>query len=101
MPYYDFKCRMCGRVTEKNLSYPDYDRRKFPSCCYCLCEMNAQLSSPATYGTMKVHERAFADAAEATGETINSTHDIDRLERAGVIRAVTNPSRHRSFKDKR
>jgi hypothetical protein len=49
---------------------------------------------------MRCRDAAFSDAEEATGERINSTKDIDRLEKAGVIRAVTNPSRHRQFKDK-
>lgn len=53
------------------------------------------------YGAWRISDPAFRDAEEATGEKIRSTKDIDRLEKAGVIRAVTNPSRSRKFKEKR
>ena len=69
--------------------------------CFCGRPLVVGVHTPALYGMMRVKDKDFADATEATGEAVASTHDIDKLEKAGVIRAVTNPSRYRKFKEKK
>jgi hypothetical protein len=101
MPMYDLRCWECGQQKRNQwLTYNDYDAGAF-GFCKCGGVMGPLLNAPSTYGLMRCHDQAFADAEEATGCSISSTRDIDRLERSGVIRAVTNPSRARKFVDKK
>ncbi len=100
MPFYDMVCPG-GHSNEAFVSYKDYDRKDFGKCNICLQSYSPQIAENISlYGLMRCKDDAFDDAREATGEDIRSTRDIDRLEKAGVIRAVTNPSRYRKFKDK-
>jgi hypothetical protein len=104
MPFYDATCRDCGVEGTVFLYYAQFDaakRRGGTKCYVCNGLADFKVNKPNLYGLMRCKDAAFADAEEATGERINSTKDIDRLEKAGVIRAVTNPSRARKFKDKR
>jgi hypothetical protein len=101
MPFYDMVCEG-GHQNEVFCSYNDYDKKNFPMCNICQTRFNPCIAENiALYGLMRCRDEAFDDAKEATGEDIKSTKDIDRLEKAGVIRAVTNPSRSRAYKDKK
>ncbi len=100
MPMYDFSCDYCDKIHTESLSFSEFDGKQFPVCCRGH-RMSVRLNVPALYGMMRCRDSAFSDATEATGEAVSSTKDIDRLEKAGVIRAVTNPSRHRTYKDKK
>jgi hypothetical protein len=105
MPLYDMYCAGTPRhKLSRYMTYAEYDEYdpldEDSFHCPCGHTLTVGIHSPALYGTMKCKDQAFADAEEATGHKITSTHDIDRLEKAGIIRAVTNPSRHRVYKDK-
>lgn len=98
MPFYEFKCCNKKPILEHK-TFAQYDAWDFPKC-ECGLVMQPRVNTPALYGLMRCKDDAFSDAEEATGQKITSTKDIDRLEKAGVIRAVTNPSRARIYKDK-
>lgn len=101
MPFYDMVCKG-GHPNEVFVTYDDYDKKAFGKCNICLQKITPCIPESVTlYGMMRCKDDAFSDAEEATGEKITSTRDIDRLEKQGVIRAITNPSRHRKFKDKK
>ncbi len=100
MPVYTLKCHLCGEQKDAYVSYADYDAGAFPDCTERSCrdlEVPCQpmVNFPSLYGMMRVKDQAFSDAHEATGCEISSTKDIDRLEKAGVIRAITNPSTYK------
>lgn len=102
MPMYDMVCPK-GHSNEEYVSYKQYDHGSFGRCGRPDCSLPLTPCIPESvslYGLMRCRDEAFSDAYEATGQKVNSTRDIDRLERSGVIRAVTNPSRHRTFKDR-
>lgn len=50
------------------------------------------------YGTDKFSDSGFRDASEASGERITNTKQVDKLEKAGLMQAVTCPSQHRKWK---
>ena len=102
MPMYDMVCPR-GHSNEAYVSYKQYDLGSFGRCGRPDCSLALSPLIPdnvSLYGLMRCRDSAFDDAHEATGEKVTSTKDIDRLEKAGVIRAVTNPSRYRKFRDK-
>lgn len=99
MPMYDFVCEKDGKF-EKFFSIARVPGET--PCGKCGEEAKRVLFySFGIYGTTKFHDKAFADASEAMGKPIQSTKEIDALEKAGEIRAITNPSRHRKYKDKK
>lgn len=107
MPLYTLLCPDSNGLhtpVEKLMTFAQYDRgikRGYGACPDCGGGLTPALNQSALYGMMRVKDSDFADAEEATGEKITSTRDIDRLEKAGVIRAITNPSRYRKFKEKK
>lgn len=106
MPFYDMYCGANKKhVAHRHMSFAEYDAydpfEEGAPICHCGGTLHVGVHTPALYGLMRTKDQAFADAEEATGEKITSTKDIDRLEKAGVIRAVTNPSRYRKFKEKK
>ncbi len=128
MPRYDFKCENSGNgkgnvrtrpgvdgtnkqevrgashgpdgVFEREFSFAEVPERT--ACPVCGSEAKRILFYRFTvYGTDRFSDKAFADASEATGQKITNTKQIDALEASGEIRAITNPSRHRKFKEKK
>lgn len=104
MPFYNMYCEMKHRAS-RHMTFSEFDKydplaEESPHC-FCGRTLHVGIHQPALYGMMRVKDSDFADAEEATGEKVTSTRDIDRLEKAGVIRAVTNPSRYRKFKEKK
>lgn len=96
MPFYDFQCP-CGERYEKRISYQDV---RDTDTCACGKQAKRILFYGFTvYGTDKFSEAAFSDASEASGMKITNTKQIDKLEKDGFMYAVTNPSRHQSYKD--
>lgn len=102
MPYYDLTCGHSQRISFerfdglKSMGWPD-------GTCDHECVGAMPIAAPPVtfYGAWRISDSDFRDCEEATGQKIRSTKDIDRLEKAGVIRAVTNPSRSRKFKEKK
>lgn len=100
MPRYDFKCPEHGQFEEfyaYSETLPDETK------CYRCKQASPRVLfySFGLYGTEKFGDKSFRDASEALGRTVRSTKEIDKAEASGEIRAITNPSRHRTYKDKK
>lgn len=95
MPVYEYNCEEHGRFD----AYAPLKRWNRKGVCPTCGSRSVKLISvPSVYGTVKFHEKAFADASEAANRPITSTKDIDAAEKAGEFYAITNPSRHRKLK---
>lgn len=99
MPSYDFVCGKHGPWTD---IYPMASVPDTAPCPKCKKDSKRTLFYKFTiYGTDKFHDDAFADASEASGRKVTNSKQIDSMERNGEMYAITNPSRHRKFKDKK
>lgn len=98
MPLYEYKCPDHGQFDQVA---PMKDYLKPQPCPTCSQPSVKLISVPVVYGTMKLHDKVMADASEASGEEITNTKQIDALEKAGKMYAITNPSRARKFKEKK
>jgi len=101
MPLYDFICKN-KHITEDVISFNDFDKSAFGTCGECDSPRKPVAANDVgVYGTDKFSDSAFRDASEAAGFTVTNTKQIDKLESAGKMYAITNPSRHRKTKDER
>lgn len=99
LPNYDFNCKKHGPWTD---IYPMASVPDSAPCPKCNKKSKRTLFYKfSIYGADKFHDKVLADASEASGGKITSTKQVDALEKAGKMYAITNPSRHRHFKDKK
>ena len=97
MPLYEYKCKK-GHLFDKMVPMVDY--QKTQDCEVCGAESKKLISVPVVYGTVKYHDKMLADASEASNRRMMSAKDVDAAEKAGEFYRITNPSRHRTYKDK-
>lgn len=95
MPMYSLICKW-KHITDKIVSFDEYDKSAFGACDTCgdSCKPVAA-NDVAAYGTDKYSDDAFRDASEAAGFEVTNTKQVDKLEKAGKMYAVTNPSRYK------
>jgi len=99
MPVYDFVCKRDGPWEDV---YPMASVPDTAPCPKCSKPSKRTLFYKFNiYGADKFHDGVLADASEAAGFTITNTKQVDALEKAGKMYAITNPSRARKFKDKK
>lgn len=97
MPFYDLTC---GHVVR--ISFDRFDALKeldWPkSTCDQGCVDSRPISAPPVtfYGAWRINDPVFRDAEEASGEKVHSTKDIDKMEKAGKMYRITNPSQYKT-----
>lgn len=99
MPEYTL---ICPEKHQHNqfLSFSAYDELVDGTCqrpCpTCGVDSRPIAVNPTTfYGAWRISDSDFRDAEEASAVKINSTKDIDRLEKNGTMYRITNPSQYR------
>ena len=100
MPNYTLICPR-KHTREEFMTFSEYDAlvegTSSKVCESCGVECRPISVNPTVfYGAWRIDDKDFRDAEEASGIKIKSTKDIDKLEKAGKMYRITNPSQYKT-----